>query len=85
MNMNKFVFGAFAVGYLLGGLNLYLWQVSHRVLGHSEDLISHETKMVEGYTLWKLCPDGKTAMEEISNDGTKIITLDCVDKSKLAL
>jgi len=48
-----------------------------------EDHISHPAKLVEvkqdNYTLWKLCPDGKTAAEEISADGTKIIRLPCDD------
>lgn len=42
---------------------------------------SQPANMVEvkqdNYTLWKLCLGGKTAAEEISADGSKIIRLPC--------
>jgi len=31
----------------------------------------------DNYTVSKLCPDGKTAMQEISSDGSSIINLQC--------
>lgn len=78
--MNKYFYIAFVVGYLIGGLNAYIWLTTH--VNH----ISQPAKMVpaDNYTLWKLCPDGKTAAEEISADGSKIIVLPC-DRADLKL
>lgn len=39
---------------------------------------SHWTTYSEdNYTVSKMCPDGKTAMQEISSDGSSIINLQC--------
>lgn len=68
---DKYIVIAFLVGYALGGINAYIWLKTH-----INPTISQQSS-VEGYTLYKLCPDGKTAEQEISHDGSKIIHLGC--------
>lgn len=73
--MNKYIYIAFVVGYLIGGINAYIWLKTH-----INPLIP-QVEVREMYTLWKLCPDGKTAAEEINHNGTKIIKLPCREEN----
>lgn len=80
--MKKYSLIAFMIGYLLGGLNAYIWLKTH-----INPLVPTQIPLqvnIEGYTLWKLCSDGKTAAEEISNDGATIIKLPC-DRNEIKL
>ena len=76
--MTKHIYIAFVVGYLIGGINAYIWLKTH-----INPLIP-QVEVSEMYTLWKLCPDGKTAADDINYDGTKIIKLPC-DRADLKL
>jgi len=76
--MKKYPLIAFMIGYCIGGFNAYIWLKTH-----INPLIP-QVEVREMYTLWKLCPDGKTAAEEINHDGTKIIKLPC-DRTDLKL